>query len=130
MTRRAPWRHEHQVESEVEAGKIGSLEQKGFCGAFDPPPLAWCQGRRCRGELSSGLDLDDREHLAAARQNVDLAGRAAPVASQDMPATQPKVPKAEPLRHPAAALRALTAKRNFLAGLSHSFLSRMASARR
>jgi len=53
MTRRAPWRHEHQVESEVEAGKIGSLEQKGFCGAFDPPPLAWRQGRRRRGEFSS-----------------------------------------------------------------------------
>src|SRR6516165_4382554 len=46
MTRRAPRRHQHQVESEVEAGEVGSLEQKGLCGAFDPPPLAWCQGRR------------------------------------------------------------------------------------
>ena len=95
MARQAQRCHQHQVESEVETGEVGSLEQKGFGGTADPPPLAWCQGRRRCGDLTPRLDFDDREHLTAARQNVDLARRAAPVASQDMPATQPKVPKAE-----------------------------------
>ena len=95
MTWQAQRRHQHQVESEVETREIGSLEQKGFGGTVDPSPLTGCQGRRRCGDLTPRLHFDDREHLATACQNVDLARRAAPVASQDMPATQPKVPKAE-----------------------------------
>ena len=53
MTRQAQRRHQHQVDSQVETGEVGSLEQKGFGGAVDPPPLAWRQGRRRRGEFSS-----------------------------------------------------------------------------
>ena len=75
MARQAKRRHQHQVESELEAGEVGPLEQEGFGGAGDPPSLARRQSCRRRGELSPRLDLDDREHLAAARQNVDLAIR-------------------------------------------------------
>jgi len=130
MTRQAQWRHQHQVESEVETGEVGSLEQKGFGGASDPPSLARRQRRRGDCELSPRLDLDDREHLAAARQNVDLAGRAAPAARQDMPATQPKVPEAEPLRRPPAALRTLAAEGGIPPDLPHPSSLRMARARR
>src|SRR5271163_1794223 len=130
MTRQAQRRHEHQVESEVETGEVGSLEQKGFGGAGNPPSLARRQRRRRGGELSSRLDLDDREHLAAARQNVDLAGRTAPAARQDMPATQPQMPEAEPLRHPPAALRASASQRTLPPDLPHPFSLRMARARR
>ena len=57
MTRQAQWRHQHQVESEVETGEVGSLEQKGFGGAGDPPSLARRQRRRGDCELSPRLDL-------------------------------------------------------------------------
>ena len=67
MTGQAQRRHQHQVESEVETGEVGSLEQKGFGGAGDPPSLARRERRRRGGELSPRLNLDDREHLAAAR---------------------------------------------------------------
>jgi hypothetical protein len=53
MTRQAQRRHQHQVESEVETGEIGSLEQKGFGGASDPPSLARRERRRSSRELSS-----------------------------------------------------------------------------
>jgi hypothetical protein len=130
MTRQAQRRHQHQVESEVETGEVGSLEQKGFGCANDPPSLARRQRRRRGGELSPRLDLDDREHLAAARQNVDLAGRTAPAARQDMPTAQPQMPKAEPLRHPPAALRASAAKCDIPPDLPHPCSLRMARARR
>ena len=86
MTRQAPRGHQHQVESEIKAGEIGSLEQKGFDGAGDPSPLARLERGRCGSELISRLNLDDRQHLAATRHNVDLASRTAPPARQDVPA--------------------------------------------
>jgi len=86
MTRQAPRSHQHQVESKVEMGEVGALQQKGFGGAGDPPALARGECGCRRGELAPRFDLDDREHPAAACQNVDLAGRAPPIARQDMPA--------------------------------------------
>ena len=72
--------------------------------------------RRCRGETArggiggggAGLYLDDREHRAAPRDDVDLAGRAAPVAGDDPPQAQPQVNPAEEFRQIAAPTRALT----------------------
>src|SRR5271165_2851010 len=93
MARQAERRHQHQVESQVETREIGVLDQKGFGGAGDPSALAPPQRRRRRGELAPRLDLDDREHAAAAGQNVDLAGRASPPSSKNTPATQAQVPK-------------------------------------
>jgi hypothetical protein len=130
MTRQAARCHQHQVESEVKTGKIGSLEQKGLGGAGDPPTLARRERRRRGGELTPRLNLDDREHLAATRHNVDLARRAAPATRQDVPTPQSQVPKTEPFRHPAAALRALAAKNSVPPDLPHSFSPRMARARR
>jgi hypothetical protein len=130
MTRQAARRHQHQVESEVEAGKVGTLQQKGFGGAGYPTPLARHERSGRRGELAARLDLDDREHLATSRHNIDLAGRAAPAAGQDMPTAQPQKPEAKPFRRPPPALRALAAKSRVPPGLSHSLPLRMASARR
>src|SRR5436190_23755284 len=105
MTRRAQRRDEHDVESECQAGEIGPGHQKGGGGARDAAALP----RQDRGgsglEIPAQLDLDDREHPAAARQNVDLAGRAAPMAGNDLPAAQPQVPSAQKLGQAASALR-------------------------
>ena len=84
-------RHQHHIESEIEVGKVRALGQESFGGAGDAPALARCQCGGRHGELVARLDLDDREHLAAARQNVDLAARATPAARDDMPAAQPQV---------------------------------------
>jgi hypothetical protein len=130
MTRQAARRHQHQVESKIEAGKVGTLQQKGFGGAGYPTPLARQKRNGRRGELAARLNLDDREHLAAPCHNIDLAGRAAPAASQDMPSAQPQKPEAKPFRRPPPALRASAAKSRVPPGLSHSLSSRMASARR
>ena len=35
MTRQAQRRHQHQVESKIETGEVGALQQKGFGGAGD-----------------------------------------------------------------------------------------------
>ncbi len=45
--------------------------------------------------IAARLDLDDREHAAAPREDVDLARRAAPIARDDPPAAEPQVPAAE-----------------------------------
>jgi hypothetical protein len=130
MTRQAARCHQHQVESQVKAGEIGSLEQKGFDGAGDPSPLARLERGRRGSELTPRLNLDDREHLTATRHDVDLARRAPPPARKDVPAPQSQMPETEPFRHPAAALRALAAKNSIPPDLPHSFSPRMARARR
>ena len=81
-------RHQHQVESRLEAGEIGARQQEGFRGAGDPPPLPRGQ-RRCRCvEFVSRLDLDNREHAAAPRQDIDLPRGATPTAREDAPRAQ------------------------------------------
>src|SRR5437899_12361812 len=94
MTRRAQRRDEHDVESECQAGEIGPGHQKGGGGARDAAALP----RQDRGgggiEIPAQLDLDDREYPASSRQNVDFAGRTAPMAGNDLPAAQPQVASA------------------------------------
>ena len=123
-------RYEHQVELQVERREIGARQQEGFCGASDPPPLPRRQRRCRRVEFVSRLDLDDREHAAAPRQDVDLARGATPAAGEDTPAPQPQMPQAQPFGEPPAALRKLPPMHGRLPCRSHSSPSRIAKARR
>src|SRR5580704_8478191 len=123
-------RHQHKVESRLEPGEIGAREQEGLCGAGDSPPLPGRQRRCRRVELVSRLDLDNREHAAATRQDVDLARGATPTLGEDAPAPQPQMPQAQPFGEPPAALRPLPPMRGCLPRRSHSSASRIAKARR
>ena len=122
-------RYQHQVESQVEPGEIGARQQEGLRGAGDPPPLPRRQRRCRRVEFVSRLDLDDREHAAATRQDVDLARGATPAAGEDAPAPQPQMPQAQPFGETPAALRPLPPLRGRSA-VPVSFLRRRASPRR
>ena len=130
MARRAQWGNQHQVESEVEPGEIRARKQEGFGGTGNAAPLTRRECRGGRGDLCARLDLDDREHLAAPRENVDLAGGATPPALNDTPAAQPQMPEAEPFCGAPAALCALPAKPGGRPPRLHSFPSSSASARR
>jgi len=122
--------HQHQVESRIEPSEIRTRQQESFGSASNPPPLPRRQCRCRRVEFLARLDLDDRENAATARQDVDLAGRAAPVACQNLPAPQPQMPQTEPFGKAPAALRPFSPIGGMPLRLSHASPLRIARARR
>ena len=98
MAGQAPRRDQHHVESQRRARPARAAP------AEMPRRRARCAGaaaarrrmRRRRGRAR--LDLDHREHPAAPRDDVDLAGRAAPAAGDDPPSAQPQMPRGTAIR--------------------------------
>jgi hypothetical protein len=88
VPRQAPRLHHHDVESHRHRGEVGANQQKRLGGAYDAPALAGRQRRGSGGEVGTRLDLDDRQDTAPARQDVDLASRAAPITGENAPAAQ------------------------------------------
>ena len=106
----AGWAHlldEHYVESHRQPGKLRPRQKERGGRARNAPALPRRHSGGGIGGGGAGLYLDDREHLAAPRDYVDLAGRAAPVAGNDAPQAQPQVNAAEQFRQIAAPTRAL-----------------------
>jgi hypothetical protein len=130
MAWRAKRGHQHQIESQVEPSEIGAREQESLGGARDAPPLPRGERHGGGGDLAARLHLDHRQHLAASRHNIVLAGRAAPIPCDDAPAMQSQMPVAEAFRKTPATSRTLAAQRGGMLHLSHALLSRIASARR
>jgi hypothetical protein len=81
--------NQHQIESQVEPREIGAGQQECLGSSGNSALLAGPQRLGGRPGITSQLDLDHREHAAAPREYVDLAGRTSPIASEDAPATQP-----------------------------------------
>ena len=105
-------------------------QQKGLGRACNPTPLTRRERGRRHGEIAARFNLDDGKDLAAARENIDLAGRAAPTARDDPPAAQPQMPQAQPLGQMPAPL-GLSPPHDIVApAAAHGLPSRIASARR
>src|SRR3954452_10992906 len=98
---------EHDIESHTGPGQLRPCRQERSGGARNAPALPRRDGGYSIGDTGAGLDLDNREHLAAPRNDVDLAGRAAPVACDDPPSSHPQMNAAEKLGQIAAPARAL-----------------------
>ena len=130
MTRQPTRSYQHDVESKVEPGEVGTSAKKGLGGTRDTAALA--RGERCsrNGEVAARLDLDDCEHPATPGDYIYLACRAAPATHDYPPTAQPQMPQAEPLRQPSSALGAPPSREVALSRAPHRFSSRNASARR
>jgi hypothetical protein len=104
----ARWRDQHYVESEGQRGKIGPRHQKGRSSPGNTPTLARQHRFRGARQIPPQLDLNDRQHAAAPRENVDLARWTAPMTGNDMPAAQAQMPAAQKLGDAAAPFGLLT----------------------
>ena len=77
MARRAPRREGDQVEADGKAGQVGASRGEGFGRAAQTRALTPRDRVDGGGQIRAALDLDDGDHIAFLRQNIDLALRRA-----------------------------------------------------
>ena len=83
MHRQAPGRDQHHIEAHVAARILRMARQPEFGGGDDAALLALADRLGGIGELLARLDLDEDEHAASPRHDVDLADRGFEPAEQD-----------------------------------------------
>src|SRR5260370_41457959 len=103
-------RDQHHVESERQSGEVGPRQQKGRRSPGDAAALPWQHPTGGAGEVAAGLDLDNGEHLPAARQDVDFTRWATPIDPGAPPKAPPPMPAAQKIRAASATLRLVAAR--------------------
>lgn len=101
--------HEHHVKPTETCAERGLLRKKEFGRPGNSAPLA----RRGRGRLGrqlAGLDLDERDQLAASGDDIDLAGGASPIGGQDSPPADAQPPAASGLAGATEAIGLASAR--------------------
>jgi hypothetical protein len=99
-----------RVDADIVAG-TGEARRELLGGGGDPAQSPRVQ-RKARGKVVGALlDLDKRDHAAAADDEVDLAATGADPTGKHAPAVQPEPPGGNGLRAPTATLGRLALQR-------------------
>ena len=94
---------EHGIDAHVVAVADEALGKLGRGGGDAAQPIG--VERQASGiDAAALLDLDERDHLAAARDQVDFAAGGTHPAGEDVPAVEPQPPRRERFGPPPAAL--------------------------
>lgn len=103
MAWRAAGRKEDDVDSHI-VPRFAQLMPQYFRRRRDPaqPPFVDRQIQFRR--RSAGLHLNERQHRALARDQIDLARRSPHPPPDDLPAFEPQPPGGDPFRLPPASL--------------------------
>ena len=99
--------HQHRVETHRTHGIARMLGEEQAGGARHTAELALAQRFGGRRHLPPGLDLDEGEHVAAPRHDVDLAQACLVATRQDRVAGQAQPPHRPPFRGMAQPMGAL-----------------------
>src|SRR5690606_2918715 len=113
VARQAPGAHRDQVETQGEAGEVGTAQQEQLGGAHGALALALAERGERLLEIGARLDLDEGEQTAAPGDQVDLAERSAKAPGEDAVAAQAQAPGGEALGPTPPGLARTTVRRPF-----------------